>query len=120
MDAKFGFADVNEDVSAYGLLNHPHVPEMTAAVNQLSGKSDAKIVFTPQVVPMTRGILATCYLSGNATTEQCLHAAGKFYAPRPFVRRGGSAAAHEMGNGIKYGVCLLRIRGWNNHRDGRH
>jgi N-acetyl-gamma-glutamyl-phosphate reductase len=35
---------------------------------------------------MTRGILATCYLTGDATTEQCMDAARKFYAGRPFVR----------------------------------
>ena len=35
---------------------------------------------------MTRGILATCYARGKATTEQCLAAARKMYAGRPFVR----------------------------------
>jgi N-acetyl-gamma-glutamyl-phosphate reductase len=34
---------------------------------------------------MTRGILATIYATGKATTEQCLAAARKFYANRPFV-----------------------------------
>jgi N-acetyl-gamma-glutamyl-phosphate reductase len=85
-DSKFGYAEVNEDVSVYGLLKHPHVPEMTATVNQLSGKSGAKIVFTPHIVPMTRGILTTCYLTGTATTEKCMEAARKFFAGRPFVR----------------------------------
>jgi N-acetyl-gamma-glutamyl-phosphate reductase len=35
---------------------------------------------------MTRGILATCYLSGDATSAQCIEAAKEFYAGRPFVR----------------------------------
>ena len=35
---------------------------------------------------MTRGILATCYLAGEATTEQCLSIARQFYKDRPFVR----------------------------------
>ncbi|MGD0138124.1 MAG: N-acetyl-gamma-glutamyl-phosphate reductase [Tepidisphaeraceae bacterium] len=85
-EAKLGFAEVNEDVCAYGLPQHPHVPEITAAVLQLARKSETKIIFTPHLIPMTRGILATCYLAGKATTAQCLESARKFYADRPFVR----------------------------------
>ena len=81
----FGFAEVNEDVSAYGLLKHAHVPEMSATIESLSS-AKSHITFTPHLIPMTRGILATCYLTGDATTEQCLDAARKFYASRPFVR----------------------------------
>ena len=85
-ESTLAFAEVNEDVSAYGLLKHPHVPEMTATVIQLARKSETKIIFTPHLIPMTRGILATCYLAGNATSAQCLERARKFYADRPFVR----------------------------------
>ncbi len=81
----FGFAEVNEDVSAYGLLKHPHLPEMTQAISQISGKA-ASLTFTPHLIPMTRGILATCYAKGSATTDECLTAARDFYAKRPFVR----------------------------------
>src|SRR5436190_2950075 len=81
----FGFAEVNEDVSAYGLLKHAHVPEMAKALSQIGG-SPASITFTPHLIPMTRGLLATCYARGKATTEQCLDAARTFYAGRPFVR----------------------------------
>ena len=83
----FGFAEVNEDVSAYGLLKHAHVPEMTATISKLSG-GDASLTFTPHLIPMTRGILATCYArpNGRVTAEACAEAARKFYANRPFVR----------------------------------
>ena len=83
----FGFAEVNEDVSAYGLLKHSHTPEMTATVSTLAG-APAALTFTPHLIPMTRGILATCYARprGTVTTEQCQDAARKFYAGRPFVR----------------------------------
>ena len=76
--ATFGFADVNEDVAAYALHKHAHVPEMTATLNALGSSSDTRITFTPHLIPMTRGILATCYLTGDATTEQCLAAAREF------------------------------------------
>ena len=85
-DSKFGYAEVNEDLAAYGLLKHAHVPEMTQTISKISGTNAQGLVFTPHLIPMTRGILATIYAKGKATTEQCLAAARKFYADRPFVR----------------------------------
>jgi N-acetyl-gamma-glutamyl-phosphate reductase len=85
-DSKFGFAEVNEDVCAYGLSKHPHVPEIITTAQALAGGSAPRITFTPHLIPMTRGILATCYLSAQATTAKCLAAARKFYSGRPFVR----------------------------------
>ncbi len=86
-DSRFAFAEVNEDVSAYGFFKHAHVAEMNAALTQIGGsKSPAAVTFTPHLIPMTRGILATCYARGRATTDQCVDAARKFYADRPFVR----------------------------------
>src|SRR5687768_12801389 len=83
----FGFAEVNEDVSAYGLLKHAHVPEMNKALTKLGG-ADVSLTFTPHLIPMTRGILSTCYarLRDKPTTADCLEMARKFYAGRPFVR----------------------------------
>ncbi len=81
----FGFAEVNEDVSAYGLFKHPHLPEINQALSEL-GSANASVLFTPHLIPMTRGLLATCYGRGKATTEQCLEVARNFYANRPFVR----------------------------------
>ena len=52
----------------------------------MSGGSAAGLVFTPHLVPMTRGVLATLYCRGRATTEQCLEAARDFYAGRAFIR----------------------------------
>jgi N-acetyl-gamma-glutamyl-phosphate reductase len=84
-EATLGYAEVNEDVSAYGLGGHPHIPEMTATLKAL-GHPRPTITFTPHLVPMTRGILATCYVAGDATAADCLAAARKFFKDRPFVR----------------------------------
>ena len=62
------------------------MPEMETTIERLSGGSAAGLVFTPHLVPMTRGVLATIYCRGRATTEQCLDAARRFYAERAFVR----------------------------------
>ena len=82
----FGFAESNENLVPYGLLRHTHMPEMAATIERLGGSSAAGLVFTPHLVPMTRGILATVYCRGRVTTEQCLESARRFYAGRPFVR----------------------------------
>jgi N-acetyl-gamma-glutamyl-phosphate reductase len=83
----FGYAETNEDLFAYGLEAHPHVPEMEAALTQVGGKK-ATIAFTPHLVPMTRGILATCYARprGGADAKKLYAAAEAMYRNEPFVK----------------------------------
>lgn len=81
----FGYAEVNEDVTAYNLFKHAHTPEMREALSRMAGSS-ASVVFTAHLVPMTRGILATCYARGRLSTDQALRAARDFYAESPFMR----------------------------------
>ncbi|MET7242445.1 N-acetyl-gamma-glutamyl-phosphate reductase [Methylobacterium sp. EM32] len=85
-DNRFGYAETNENLTPYGLLRHTHMPEIATTIERMSGGSAAGLVFTPHLVPMTRGILVTIYGRGRATTEQCLDAARRFYAGRAFVR----------------------------------
>jgi N-acetyl-gamma-glutamyl-phosphate reductase len=72
-----GFSTVDGSFSAYGLLNHRHTAEMEMAIG-------GSVLFTPHLVPMTRGILATCYgeASGPCDPLQVLRDA---YAAEPFV-----------------------------------
>jgi len=76
------FSVVNEDFTAYGLLDHRHTPEM----EQVTG---AKILFTPHLAPMNRGILATCYArpadGQRVTSASLLAALSNFYLDEPFV-----------------------------------
>jgi N-acetyl-gamma-glutamyl-phosphate reductase len=83
----FGYAETNEDVMAYGLAEHAHVPEMREALTRLAGRR-ATLAFTPHLVPMTRGILATCYARprGAVTAARLEEAARAMYAEEPFVR----------------------------------
>ncbi len=85
-EATMGYGEVNEDLSPYGLLKHVHMPEITKTIDRLSGAKSEGLVFTPHLVPMTRGILATIYAKGKVSTERCFEAARTFYAKRPFVR----------------------------------
>ena len=72
-----GFSTVDGSFSAYGLLSHRHTAEMEMAIG-------GTVLFTPHLVPMTRGILATCYgeATGTADPLDVLRAA---YAEEPFV-----------------------------------
>ena len=74
------FGTVNEDFVAYGLLDHRHTPE----IEQATG---AKVLFTPHLAPMTRGILATCYARPTrpTSTEDLLDLLHTAYAGEPFV-----------------------------------
>lgn len=85
-EATMGYAEVNEDLAPYGLLKHVHMPEMGRTIEKLSGGTSDGLVFTPHLVPMTRGIMSTIYARGSVSTETCLQTARAFYANRPFVR----------------------------------
>jgi N-acetyl-gamma-glutamyl-phosphate reductase len=74
------FATVDEDFTAYGLLDHRHTPE----IEQVTG---AQVLFTPHLAPMSRGILATCYArpAQPVSTDDLLAALTGSYAGEPFV-----------------------------------
>lgn len=74
------YGTANENFNAYGLLDHRHTPE----IEQASG---AKVLFTPHLAPMTRGLLATCYARPirACSTESILAALTEFYDGEPFV-----------------------------------
>lgn len=80
------FCAVDENVSAYGLLTHRHTPEIEQALTQRTGQS-ASVVFIPHLVPMNRGILATCFgrPTGAASTDDVLKAMADFYSDEPFI-----------------------------------
>jgi len=72
-----GFSTVDGSFSAYGLLNHRHTAEMEMAVG-------VTVLFTPHLVPMARGILATCYGEATGTCDP-LDTLRQAYAGEPFV-----------------------------------
>ena len=83
----FGYVETNEDMFAYGLESHPHVPEMEAALAQIAGRR-ATVAFTPHLVPMARGIVVTCYARprGALKSERLYEAAEALYRGEPFVK----------------------------------
>jgi N-acetyl-gamma-glutamyl-phosphate reductase len=59
------FSEANENVSAYSLLTHRHTAEMEQALSKVAQRP-VDVLFTPHLVPTTRGILATCYARPSA------------------------------------------------------
>lgn len=80
------FCTVDENAQAYALLTHRHTPEMEQALTEFSGRP-AQLLFTPHLVPMNRGILATCYAKATSdlTTDDVMTALHDAYATEPFM-----------------------------------
>ncbi len=80
------FGAVDEGVAAYGVLTHRHRPEIEQGIAMAAG-TEPKVVFTPHLVPMQRGILSTCYASTAAGTTgaDLVAALHEAYADEPFV-----------------------------------
>ncbi|HEV2246737.1 MAG TPA: N-acetyl-gamma-glutamyl-phosphate reductase, partial [Terriglobia bacterium] len=81
---KLHFVEVNENCRAYGFFNHRHVPEMLQELDL----AEKNFVFTPHLLPITRGILSTIYvrLSSSRAHEEVAALYRDFYAGMPFVR----------------------------------
>ena len=79
------FGSVDGSYSAYGLLNHRHTAEMEMAIS-------GTVLFTPHLVPMTRGILATCYGEAIVPSDP-LQVLADAYADEPFVHVSAEAPA---------------------------
>lgn len=81
------YCEVNENIKAYGVATHRHTPEIEEQLGYASGE---KVVlnFTPHLVPMNRGILATEYatLKKKVTYEEVKAVYDQYYAKEKFVR----------------------------------
>jgi N-acetyl-gamma-glutamyl-phosphate reductase len=83
------FAEANENVLAYAMDGHGHQPEIAQELAELREAESARVTFIPHRVPMTRGIMATCYarLQSESTSKETVQELYReFYADEPFVR----------------------------------
>lgn len=74
------FTNIDSNVVAYGLTHHRHTPEMEQEIG-------AQVTFTPHLVPMSRGILATCYAqpTPDCSADRLMGALHEFYVDEPFT-----------------------------------
>lgn len=104
------FSEANEDVSAYSLEGHRHLPEIIAELELLRPGQALAVTFVPHLIPMTRGILSTCYANlvpnkGSLDEKTLRQLYRDFYRNEPFVRVVDSPphTKHTSGNNL----CLI-------------
>ena len=101
------YSEVNESVKAYGVAGHRHTPEIEEQLTYARRQKDAEaapvlVNFTPHLIPMNRGILATEYASlvkdgdGAPVSDDRVRAAyEKYYGNEPFIRILGAGSCPE-------------------------
>lgn len=111
----YHFSETNENVQAYGLAGHRHMPEIrqeiTVARDRLVGGGEdlppVQLTFVPHLIPMTRGILSTSYarLKKSVSQEELRERYREFYADAPFtvVVDAPPATKHTWGSN----VCMV-------------
>jgi len=84
---KFHFPNMNENLFAYGIGNHRHMPEIEQIASDVAGKK-VTVLFQPHVGPFDRGILSTVYCQPkkNLGNEELLLLYNDFYKDEPFVQ----------------------------------
>ncbi|HEU4661563.1 MAG TPA: N-acetyl-gamma-glutamyl-phosphate reductase [Pseudolabrys sp.] len=111
------FSEVSEGFHAYGVGHHRHMAELDQEFSRAAGR-DVVVTFTPHLVPMNRGILATIYVRGKrGRTAEDLHAILlKSYTKEPFVHvlpfGETPQTRHVRGSNMTFiGVASDRIEG---------
>lgn len=99
------FGEVDESLGAYALNGHRHLPEMTQELGL------GQVTFVPHLVPMVRGILATCYLDATASLQELTEAYGEFYAGQPFTRLVKQTPTTKLASHTN--LCLINIAAQN-------
>jgi N-acetyl-gamma-glutamyl-phosphate reductase len=107
------YPEANENCSAYALDGHRHLPEIVQELKALASDFSPSISFVPHLVPMTRGILTSCYANvvrgkiaeGERGREDIRELYWNFYRDEPFVRVVDSPpqTKHVWGNNL----CLI-------------
>lgn len=102
------YSEVNENVQAYGLDGHRHLPEITQELDRMSNHGAFNVTFVPHLIPMTRGIFSTCYVqpregafsSIDSTKGQILDLYNEFYNDDAFVKVTSvpTQTKHTLGN----------------------
>ena len=102
------FSEANENIVVYGMDGHAHQVEITQELALLSGGKTPRVTFIPHRVPMTRGILTTCYASLKSNVDPSVDIRGvyrDFYVNEPFVRVADNPPQTKQTTGSN--MCLV-------------
>jgi N-acetyl-gamma-glutamyl-phosphate reductase len=114
------FSEVNESVGAYAIAGHRHLPEVTQELGRLvaplTGASphrssphggEPRVTFVPHLIPMTRGILATCYFDLAGSQADLQDAYEEFYAGQPFTKLVAQSPTTKLASHSNQ--CLINV-----------
>jgi N-acetyl-gamma-glutamyl-phosphate reductase len=111
------FSEMGEGVRAYKVAAHRHTPEIEQELERAAGKM-LRLTFTPHMMPMTRGILATCYATplhpgreGHVYRDELRRA----YADEPFI----SVVEHAPDTSHLRGCNRVQVAAWHDARADR-
>lgn len=108
------FCEQDEDVSAYALGGHRHLPEIVQELEAAARdgghpiEGGLRLTFVPHYIPMSRGLLATCYADGKASSlsiEEVRAVYTDYYANEPFIRVIDTAPHTRWTTGTN--LCLI-------------
>lgn len=114
LSLKAHYAEANEDVQAYSLEGHRHLPEIVQQLAALNPVKAPAVTFVPHLVPMTRGILSTCYASLSNSRFAAAGGVGlvelramyrDYYRDAPFVTVTEAPPCTKHASGSNY--CLI-------------
>jgi N-acetyl-gamma-glutamyl-phosphate reductase len=109
------FPECNESLSAYSVGRHRHTPEIDQVLTDVGRRSGdgvpVEVIFTPHLIPMDRGILATIYAvpKGPATEHDLIDLYRGFYARSPFIRVVGQLPATKDSAYTNFCDITLRV-----------
>jgi N-acetyl-gamma-glutamyl-phosphate reductase len=108
LDEAYLFGTVNESLRAYGLPKHRHTPEIAQELARITGR-EASLTFVPHLVPMTRGLVATCYarLRDGVGARDAEHAYQRAYGDERFVKLVANPPSTKATLGSN--LCLVHV-----------
>ena len=105
------FPEVNENTKAYKIFEHQHQPEMAQELSLAAGR-DIKLIFTPHLLPINRGILSTLYLDLNKdiSTADVLELYQDFYTSEPFIRIKAEGEYPQIKDVVNANFCDIGLQ----------
>jgi N-acetyl-gamma-glutamyl-phosphate reductase len=106
----YHFPECNESVAAYNVGRHRHTPEIEQSLSDIAGEA-VEIIFTPHLIPMSRGIFTTIYVNPlrSFSEDHLLELYRTYYAKAPFVRVLSALPATKDSTGTNFVDVTVRI-----------
>ncbi len=116
-EVAYNFNEINDNMSAYGLSGHRHMPEMRQELSALSKHGEVNVTFVPHLAPITRGILGTHYatLKREITQQEVVDIYRAFYADEPFVRVVDNAPSTKETWGSNHILINVNVDAYSRH-----